>query len=241
MVSRLRAALGLAGWLVVTWSDGAAEPPAGGTLVGTVRVAPPFPAPAFVENTTDPHVCGRVHRLDDLAVSAEGGLAQAIVALEDAPRGWQGLPAPSRLVLDNRQCRFIPRVAAVTVGSTLEVVNSDPTLHTVHLYGPMEINLALPLQGMRLARRLDRPGIIVIKCDVHGWMQAFVRVDSHPFHAVTDESGSFRIDAVPPGEHTLSVWHETLGTLTRRARVKAGETVRVDVTYETVRSVRPPG
>lgn len=205
------------------------EPPASGTLVGFVRVAGSVPTPRVVENTTDPDVCGHRHPLDEVAVSEDGGLQHAIVALEDVPAGTR--PAPARLILDNRHCRFVPRVAVLPVGSVLEVHNSDPTLHTVHLYGPLDLNLALPLQGMRVERRLDRSGFIVVKCDVHGWMQAFLRVDPHPFHAVTDERGAFRIAGIPPGEYTLSVWHETLGRRTSRVALFAGRTTRVEVRY----------
>jgi hypothetical protein len=73
--------------------------------------------------------------------------------------------------------------------------------------------------------------MIVVKCDVHGWMQAYIRVDPHPFHAVTDDQGSFRIRAVPPGEYTLDAWHETLGTLRRTVTVRSQRTTTVDFEY----------
>lgn len=208
----------------------AGQDPSLGTVAGLVRFVGQAPQPRTIENTTDPEVCGRVQALGAPAVSAGGGVVSAIVALEDGPIRADS-PPPGRLVLDNRQCRFIPRVAVLTTGSTLEVRNSDPTLHTVHLYGPMEINLALPLQGMRVERRLDRPGLIIVKCDVHGWMQAFIRVDPHPFHAVTDPGGAFQIAGVPPGDYTLSVWHEQLGRQARRVRVGAGTTTEVEIVY----------
>jgi plastocyanin len=223
--------LATAGWLLAMAAAASAQRQAGGTLVGTIRASGPVPAPHVIENTTDPHVCGTLHRLDDLVVSPGGGLADAIVAIEELGASGQRPATPGRVVLDNRHCRFVPHVAVITVGSTLEVVNSDPTLHTVHLYGPVEINLALPLQGMRIARRLDRPGLFVVKCDVHGWMQAFVRVDPHPYHAVTDQAGRFQIAGIPPGAYTLGVWHEKLGTRTRRVEIGAGATVQVEVTY----------
>ena len=193
---------------------------------------PKVPDATRVENTTDPAVCGRSHTLEDLVVSlTTKGIAHVIIALEDVPLESVPPTAPRSLIFDNRDCRFVPHAAVATVGSTAEFLNSDPTLHTVHLYGPLEVNLALPFQGMKITRRLDQPGMVVVKCDVHGWMQAFIRVDRHPFHAVTDASGAFSITGVPPGDYTLSAWHERLGTENRPVSVRDGEIDRVQVDY----------
>ena len=51
--------------------------------------------------------------------------------------------------------------------------------------------------------------MIPIKCDVHGWMSCYAGVLNHPFFAVTGKDGKFEIKGVPPGEYTISVWHET--------------------------------
>ncbi len=236
--------LGFAAWLLTApapgLSAGAApvqQPRSGvdstlGALEGTVRLNPPLaPRPSRVENTTDPAVCGRAHTLEDLVVSPDGAVASAIVALDDVPADRWPPAAPTRLTLDNRQCRFVPHVAVLTTGSVVTMLNSDAVLHTVHLYGPRETNVALPLRGMRIPHTLEQPGLVVVKCDVHGWMQAFLRVDRHPFHAVTSASGAFRIARIPPGEYTLSVWHERLGEHRRRVGVRAGQTVRADIEY----------
>lgn len=77
--------------------------------------------------------------------------------------------------------------------------------------------------------------MIIVKCDIHGWMQAFVRVDPHPFHAVSDAEGSFRIEGIPPGDYTLEAWHERLGTQELNVNVVAGrtETVAFEFALET--------
>ena len=141
--------------------------------------------------------------------------------------------APGHLVLDNRKCGFLPHASVLTVGSTIEVVNSDPILHTVHFYGPIDMNIALPLKDMRVSRRVDTAGTIVVKCDVHGWMQAFVKVDNHPFHGVSDASGSFRISDVPPGDYVLHSWHEKLGDRRQNVRIRAGEVTALTVAYSS--------
>ncbi len=54
-------------------------------------------------------------------------------------------------------------------------------------------------------------------------MNAWLVVAEHPYYALTDASGSFKITAVPPGTYTIQLWHETLGQQTRKVTVKAGE------------------
>jgi len=208
-------------------------PEATGRIEGTVHLAGgELPSETQVHNTTDPDVCGTEHTLEDLVVSPENrGIRYAIVSvgglsLEAIPP-YQAEP----VVLDNVGCRFSPHASVITVGSTVAAVNSDPILHTTHLYGPADVNISLPVKGVRSTRRLEKPGTYVVKCDIHGWMQAFVRVDPHPYHSVTDESGGFRLDGVPVGTYTLEVWHEKLGSRETEVRVEEGTTVSVLVEY----------
>ena len=200
------------------------------TLTGTA-----IPTPTLVENTTDPQVCGRTQTLADIVVSSRSrGVENVIVALTNVPdEKIPPLPA-GRLVLDNRQCRFSPHVSVLTVGSVIEATNSDPILHTTHLYGPLEANIALPLKDQRVPRTVDKSGLIIVKCDVHGWMQAFIRVDSHPFHAVSTASGSFTIPGIPPGDYSVEAWHEKLGTTRTRVQIRGGKTLRVALEYSSV-------
>ncbi len=201
-----------------------------GALEGVVRLGGrERPGPTRVENTTDPAICGESQTLEDLLVSEGGGIQNVLVAVRGVPRIPN--PPPARLVLDNRECRFVPHVSVLTVGSTIETTNSDSLLHTVHLYGAVKANIALPSKGRAVERTVTRPGMIVVKCDVHGWMQAFIRVDNHPFHAVTDADGQFRIPDIPAGTYDLEIWHERLGRQRKAIRVETGKTQHIDVEY----------
>jgi plastocyanin len=215
-------------------ADEAATAPSGvHTIEGVVLLAGnAVPTPTRVENSTDPDVCGRIHTLESLVVSTENrGVKDVIVALIDAPPNKIPQSAPDRLILDNNHCRFSPHVSVVTAGSTIEATNSDAVLHTTHLYGAMEANIALPVQGQKVPRTVVAPGMIVVKCDVHGWMQAFIRVDAHPFHAVTGPTGSFRIPNVPNGTYVLETWHETLGQRRTTIHVTDSEAKNVEIEY----------
>ncbi len=206
---------------------------AAGVLEGSVLLVGQHTLPPTrIENTTDPEVCGGVQGLEDLVVSESGGRVQNVILfLTDVPDEKFAAPAPTRITLDNRGCRFVPHVAVLTIGGEIEAANSDPILHSAHFYGALKANLALPFKGSRHVLRVDRPGMVIVKCDVHGWMQAFIRVDRHPFHAVSDANGGFRISQVPPGTYTLEAWHERLGTRQQEVSIESEKVTSVEITY----------
>ena len=143
--------------------------------------------------------------------------------------------------LDNRKCAFVPHVLAASIGETLEMHNEDPFLHDAHAWLGTEtlFNLAIP-KGRTVRRVLDRPGVVHVNCNVrHTWMHAYLFVTEHPYHAVTDGRGQFVLDDVPPGVHTITVWHELLGSRERQVTVAAGETATVDFTLEPLAPEAP--
>jgi uncharacterized protein (DUF2141 family) len=75
--------------------------------------------------------------------------------------------------------------------------------------------------------------MIPVSCDVHGWAQAYIGVFSHPYFAVTDNTGSFSITGLPPGTYTLSAWHETLGTQKKKIVVGPKRTSEISFTYKS--------
>ena len=72
--------------------------------------------------------------------------------------------------------------------------------------------------------------MIPVRCDVHGWMEAYVGVTDHPYHAVSGEDGTFSMDRLPPGEYEIEAWHERYGTSTQMVTVPEGG--EVEVTFE---------
>jgi plastocyanin len=201
-------------------ANGAVAAAGGGTLKGTISFGgDEIPPETLVPILTDPQFCEKhgkegVFPMEDYLIDPETrGIRFVIVNLKgDAIRKWANTPKQD-LVLDNRNCRFEPHVGLMTVGSTIEVKNSDEVYHTTHLYGPAgyQFNPGLRTKGESEKTELTRPGLYVVKCDRHGWMSAFLRVDDHPFHAVTDAKGHYEITGIPPGTHQVEVYHEKFG------------------------------
>ncbi|HVS14924.1 MAG TPA: hypothetical protein VMV46_13425 [Thermoanaerobaculia bacterium] len=200
----------------------AAAPFAAGaeTLQGVVRYTGPELAPRMLRMDADPK-CAELHggnRVADrnLRVGEDGALADAFVWLKSPPAGTGPFTAPTeakRLV--QHGCFYEPRVLGIMVEQTLEVVNDDPTLHNVRSLARANrpINLGQPMGSPPRTKFFTKPEEAVkFKCDVHPWMASYVFVLDHPFYATTGADGTFSIPDLPAGKHTLSVWHETLGT-----------------------------
>jgi hypothetical protein len=70
-----------------------------------------------------------------------------------------------------------------------------------------------------------------VKCDVHGWMKAWMAVLPHPFYAVSQANGTFTISNLPPGTYTLVAWQEKYGAKEQQITVAAKESKAVNFTF----------
>lgn len=177
--------------------------------------------------------CGERIPSDRVRVGTDRGLADVLITLDGVASRREAAP-PRTAVLDNRNCRFVPRVQVVPQGSRLEVRNSDPILHTVHAYLGNEtlFHLALPVFRQRVWATLDRPGLVRIDCDVgHTWMRAYILVRANGLATVTGPDGAFHMTDVPSGTLRLRAWHETLGTREVSVTVAAGRASVVTLLY----------
>jgi len=212
----------------------------GGRIVGTVRVAgdvrPLPPQPVFKEQA----FCGESTPDERLVVDPAGHIGNAVVHLVGIDAG-KPVPRSDLVRLENRKCAFVPHVVAASVGQTIEIQNEDPFMHDAHAILGAEtlFNLGIP-KGRTVHHVLATPGTAHVNCNVrHTWMHAYLFVTDDPYHAVTDRDGRFVLDDVPPGTHTIAVWHEMLGSLQRQVTVAPGETATVDFTLEPVAPQNP--
>ena len=170
--------------------------------------------------TVDQFVCGKDKDAEDLVLSPQRGVRNAVVSLTAPPPGVKWAFSSAPVFLDQTQCVFVPRLIVVPVGGTVEFLNSDRLLHNIHSsskINPM-FNRTQP-KGRTIPVTFATPEIVRIGCDLHGWMRAWVVVAEHPFYAVTGAGGEFALNNLPPGKYTLSVWQESLGTVTKDVTV----------------------
>ncbi|MBW8005619.1 MAG: hypothetical protein FVQ06_07540 [candidate division NC10 bacterium] len=225
---------GLSLWILVLFLLVPTKPVGAGEVKGRVEFTGPRPEEEWVPVQKNRDVCGARRPLEQLLLSPEGSVANVLVELEGVQEGGSRL-SPQIVVLDNRDCRFMPRVQITRVGTMLEIRNSDAILHSAHAYRKTDetlFHVALPHFRERVRVTLDAPGLLRIICDVgHVWMRAYILVTDNPFTAVTDSRGRFSLIGVPPGTYRLRVWHELLGTLTRPVTIPDGETEVVVLHY----------
>jgi plastocyanin len=155
----------------------------------------------------------------------------AVVYLESASR--PAVPSePGRARLDQRNETFVPHVLAITAGTTVDFPNSDQTYHNVFSLSRIaRFDLGRYSAGRSKSVRFDRPGIVRVFCEIHSHMNAFILVFAHPFYAVTDAQGRYRIDNVPAGSYQATAWHEGTASARRPVEVPAGGAGELDFSF----------
>lgn len=207
----------------------------GGTITGHVKLTGTPPPNARIPMGADPNCltinAGKRVSQETVVRAADGSLANVFVSLKGPfPQAAGGGTA----VIDQRGCTYHPRIQGARVGQTLEVKNSDSTLHNVHSMSTKgnAFNAGQPQAGMVFKYQLKNEEVMLhIKCDVHPWMTGYIGVVNHPYYSVSDGTGSFKIANVPAGKQTIQVWHEKYGLLTQTVDVKAGAATNVEFSY----------
>lgn len=217
-------------------SQSPVDPATAGSIGGRVTFDGVAPPRETISMATDPN-CRPDEPLqtETISVGQDHGLQNVFVYVRDGLGDLQ-FPVPaSPAVLDQRGCRYTPRVIGVQVGQPVEILNSDRTFHNVHAVGQTnsEFNVAQPSVGMTMTHTFTTREVMVpFKCDVHLWMHAWVGVLEHPFFAVTGADGSFSLAGLPPGTYTVDAWHESLGTQTMRVTVTPKSTATASFTFK---------
>jgi plastocyanin len=199
----------------------------GGTISGTVKFKGTAPAPKKLDVSKDKEVCGKSAKTDPSLLVSNGNLANAVVTITDIKKGKK--IDLKKVTLDQKECEYHPHVLVFPAGTTVEILNPDGILHNIHSYSKVNsaFNQAQPKFKKTLEVKIDKPEIIEVKCDVHGWMQGWFVATENPYFAVTDNSGSFKLTDVPPGTYNVEVWHEKLGKTSQKVTVKGKEDAKV--------------
>lgn len=230
--------------LVVAITAHAAEN-GGGVITGSVRINGKIPAVRTISAEHDVDVCGdRARAAQSLMVGTNQCVRNAIVYLGAAIPAAAAQTAP--VVLDQRDCEFVPRIQIARSGGTLLLKNSDSVLHVVRLDAlsgtnqpSVFLNVATPFAGFEksfpLAGFTEPTLLRAMNSNGHEWMAAYIAVLPHPWAALTDENGRFTIRGAPKGAYKLYAWHEVLGTIVRDVKVTGGQNTVMDLEFSTGR------
>lgn len=214
------------------------DPATAASVTGTVRFqgTPPVlrpidmnAAPACVKANSTPVVPPVV------LAGPDGALANVVVYVKSG-LGHYRYPAPQTpVVLDQKDCMYVPRAVALMVGQPFEVNNSDLWLHDIH---PMLRNnppfSISELPGRPVKTTFQAPEFAVsVGCMIHPWMRAYLFVFDQPYFMVTSTDGKFTLPNLPPGTYTIEAWHEGNQPLDQTVVLGAKESKAISFTFRS--------
>jgi plastocyanin len=213
------------------------EPATAGSLTGRVLLDGPVPANLPIKMAADPYCVTQNPNgatFENFVVT-DGGLENVFVYVKDGLGNYY-FDAPTEPVkLDQQGCRYRPHVLGIRTGQPLDISNSDDTMHNVHALpnANREFNVGQAVKHQVARRTFTAPEVMVpFKCDVHGWMHAYIGVVNHPYFAVTQNGGKFELKSLPPGTYTVEAWHEKLGTQTQKVTVAEKQAAEITFTFK---------
>jgi plastocyanin len=153
----------------------------------------------------------------------------------------QALPSvvvPAKLAQKDR--RFLEDTVVIPAGSSVSFPNLDPIFHNVFSLSKIKsFDLGNYPQNETRSVTFPKPGIVRVYCHLHPNMSASIVVTPNRWAAKPDEDGTFRFSDVPPGEHTVVVWHKSAGFFRERVRLAAGQALDVNFTIPIGASPSP--
>jgi plastocyanin len=170
---------------------------------------------------------------ETLVVNPNGTVKGMLVYIKGKVPGKYQPPAEP-VVMDQEGCVFLPHVVAMMAGQEVEFRNSDPFTHNVRVSAKVNpgANVIFPDKMARREKIGHAELGMLVKCDIHAWMAAYLHALPHPFFAVTGEDGTFVLNGVPPGKYTVETWHETLKPQKLTVTVQPDERKTVDFIFK---------
>ncbi|PYJ90037.1 MAG: hypothetical protein DME71_07500 [Verrucomicrobia bacterium] len=152
----------------------------------------------------------------------------AVVYLDGA------FPQPASLPMKQvaqKDLTFLPSLLPVRVGTKVEFPNLDDTYHNIFSYSPakrFDLGRYRPDERPIPTQVFDKPGLVILRCDIHEHMRGLILVLNTPHFVMTDTDGHFRLGGLPAGRYTLKAWIDSRTTREKPVELKSGETLHVD-------------
>jgi len=130
------------------------------------------------------------------------------------------LPAkPRDDVVDQIDKQFVPKVQVVAVGTAVTFPNNDHVRHQVYSFSPAK-RFELPLYAGVPAKPIvfEKPGVVVLGCNIHDWMIGYIYVSESPYFAKTRADGKASLTNLPPRAYIVHVWHPQITVAEEKTR-----------------------
>ena len=156
------------------------------------------------------------------------GKPLADIVLYAEPEDGMALPnSPTAVQIEQRGLKFLPQVSVVQAGSQISFPNNDRVRHHIYSFSPAKRFDQKLYSGVTASPQVfDKAGTVVLGCNIHDRMIAYVKVLDTPFFAKSDADGIARIALPAAGKYALKAWHFNLAAGANAEQivtVKAGD------------------
>jgi hypothetical protein len=215
------------------------DPATAGSVTGRVLFTGKKPPRKKIDVSEDPQ-CAQMQASglydESVVVNPDGSLANVFVYVKQGLEGKTFEPPKEAVVIDQKGCRFGPRVLGIQTAQPLNVSNSDPVTHNIHPLAQTNRawNQSQDPGTEPLKRRFAQHEVMIkVKCNIHSWMRAWIGAVEHPYFAVTGAPrGNFTISNLPPGDYTIEAWHELYGSQEQKVTVNPSGKADVAFTFK---------
>jgi len=166
-----------------------------------------------------------------------------VVVIAEPDRPIHGHGAARTAVMDQIHMQFRPNILVIQTGSAVDFPNSDQIRHQVYSFSAAKkFELSLYAGHKYPPVLFDRPGLVIVGCNIHDNMIGYIYVTDSPFFGRTDAAGRVLLHGLPAGDYTLKAWHPGMhepGGKTLQARLTLAAGARAQQVFTLTRPLLP--
>lgn len=132
-------------------------------------------------------------------------LANAVAAL--VPEKKPEFPI-QKAIIDQQNNLFVPDLLVVRTNTLINFPNSDDVRHHVYSFSAAK-KFELRLYHGKTAEPVlfDKPGKVVLGCNIHDSMSAHIFVLDTDYYQISGADGKIRLQNIPDGNYKLQIFH----------------------------------
>src|SRR5207247_8061109 len=122
---------------------------------------------------------------------------------------------------------FLPSLLPVQLGTKVEFPNLDDAYHNIFSYSPakrFDLGRYRPDERPIPTQVFDKPGLVILRCDIHEHMRGLILVLNTSYFVITDAGRDFRLIGLLAGHYTLTAWLGSSTTREKPAAMVSGQT-----------------